>query len=53
MNDKKKKVINCFIALIIFICIIFFLFIVPYGTAYGIINGKLDIETLEPIYTQE
>ncbi len=25
MNDKKKKVINCFIALIIFICIIFYL----------------------------
>lgn len=53
MNNKKQKIIDCLFITIIFLCFIFLLIVVPVGVAYGVINGKLDIETLEPTSVQE
>lgn len=48
-----KRASKIIIALVLSI-ILFFLFFLPaFSTAYGIVTGKLDIETLEPSGTKQ
>lgn len=50
----RKEDIGGFILLgIICFGLIFWIIIMPIAMAYGIISGKIDIETLEPVSVQE
>jgi len=46
---KKQDRFDWLLAGIIFIGLVFFVFAAPAVTAWGVVTGRLDIQTLEPI----
>lgn len=51
--DKKQRVAKIIICVLLAIWLFVVFILSPLGTAVGVINGDLDIDTLEPAQTYE
>lgn len=51
MRDQNRS--DWILAGIIFVGLMFFLIVIPAVTAWGVVTGRLEIETLDPVSCNE